>query len=210
MDRHRPVSKQAISEVLRRLDNLGRLIRLLLHHTTIGNSNPGSRTIYLRQALAQDRGMMSLVADEDEGQRANADRGVVGGTAAQPCVVWQVLKEGDMRPSEICKLGHQLAQRNAIVMGSVRVEILVEARKRRSIAAGKPQRAIAENTFAIDQMSNDLFDCPGVRGMANACLAFRHVGEEGKGLRQLGSHGLEDIFLGHERNVFFVSGGVLG
>ena len=75
--------------------------------------------------------MVPLMAHQDVRQRPHAHRGIVGSAPAMPVFLGKVRKERDMRPSQVAKLGHQFAQRNVIEPDTFRVQVLVEAGKRR-------------------------------------------------------------------------------
>ena len=106
--------------------------------------------------------MVPVVADDDVRESANADLGTVRDSAPCPVRIDQVREEFEMRPCDSLEFFEQLAECMPVELGNLGVRVLVETRQRGRIAAGEPQRAVAEDPIGVRHVTDDFLDAPGL------------------------------------------------
>src|SRR4030095_2433682 len=84
------------------------------------------------------------------------------------------------------------------------VIVLLEPFNRSLIGAGNSQSTVGKNSLGIVHMSENFFDAPFPRGIAIICFLLAELGEQRKGVGQLGGENFFDIVPVHERNIAVV------
>jgi len=80
--------------------------------------------------------------------------------------------------------------------------VLVEAGERRRVVAREAQGAVSEDAFDVDQMADHFFDAPLARGVAKIALGRAQAADQAQRAFDLKPERLDDLSLGHERDVF--------
>src|SRR5207253_6233219 len=88
--------------------------------------------------------------------------------------------------------------------------VLIEARERDRVAAGKAQRAIGEHALGVGHVPDDLLDAPFPRGVAVQRLGLGQAGEHGLRRPALILEGAQQVPVGDLVDVAPVVRGVLG
>jgi len=95
-----------------------------------------------------------------KGQASNCDVVLVGQALAQPSLLGQVLEERDGGLTNGTIFVDEAVQRTLVEEAGSHVVILFKARQRSDVIARDTKRAVAKNTFGINDVAQNLLDCP--------------------------------------------------
>ena len=115
----------------------------------------------LRQIFfPQNLYVVQLMSGGKKSHTANCHAVFVGVPLAYPSLLWQVLEESDCRLTNNTKFVDEALQRALVERTGGYVVILFKARQHNRVIACDMMCAIAENALCIDDVSQNLLDCP--------------------------------------------------
>src|SRR5262245_11418948 len=131
-------------------------------------------------ALLQEGHVVQLVAGHDVGERTHADLLVVRRAAPGQRLRLERAQERDRGRAHRRVLGHQVRERPAVEVALRDPLGLIEARERRAVGAGDPQRAVREYALAVDDVPDHPLHGPLSGLVAEHRLRLAHAGEESR------------------------------
>jgi len=150
--------------------------------------------------------MVQFVARDDEGQGADCDFILVGGSPAQPCFVAKGVEKGRGGAANEGEFLDQVGQGPLAELAGADVVVLLETAEGRLVGAGDAQGAIGKDALAVGDMAEDFLDGPFVGSISKVAVAFTARGKELGHLQPLCIENRDDVIPGNQGNVFFVEG----
>lgn len=152
---------------------------------------------------------MTLVSGNNEAERADGDRIVVGDASSRHLLFIQVAEEVDRRRPNRAEFVDQIRDGSLVESAGGHVGILVEPWQRLAIATGKAERPMSKYTLGIAEMADHFLDRPFARCIRMQATAVIDAREQADSIAILLAEELDKIAVGHEGNVPLVVGEVL-
>ena len=105
---------------------------------------------------------MPLMTRDHVGEGSNGHRMIIGDPAPEPGFTVQAAEEQEVRPADELELLHETVQPACVEVSDRDIGVLVEAGQGGRIVAGEAKGAGPEDPLAIDEMSDNLLDAPGI------------------------------------------------
>ena len=150
--------------------------------------------------------MVQFVARDDEGQGADCDFILVGGSPAQPCFVAKGVEKGGGGAADEGEFLDQVGQGTLAELTGADVVVLLETAEGRLVGARDAQGAIGKDALAVGDVAEDFLDGPFVGSISKVPVAFTARGKELGHLQSLRIENRDDVIPGNQGNVLLVEG----